>query len=64
MVNNPSMNMQVHVSFLMNVLSQGVHVSFWMNVLSLYKPRSGVTGSYGSSIFSFLRYLHAGQVNN
>ena len=29
-----------------------VHVSFSVKVLSGYVPRSGIAGSYGSSIFS------------
>ena len=34
-----------------------VHASFLIRVLSGYMPRIGISGSYGNSIFSFLRCL-------
>ena len=34
-----------------------VHVSFWIMVFSEYMPSSGIAGSYGNSMFTFLRNL-------
>ena len=41
----------------------GVHVSFWIMVFSGYMPSSGIAGSYGNSVFSFLRTLRSGCIN-
>ena len=49
-VNNAAMNIRVHVSFQIVALSGNMH-------------RSGIAGSYDSSIFRFLRHIHSGGTN-
>ena len=49
-----------HVLAIVNsaVMNTGVHVSLSILVSSVCMPSSGIAGSYGSSISSFLRSLH------
>ena len=41
-------------------MNTGVHVSFWISVFVFFRkiPRSGISGSFRSSSFNFLRNLH------
>ena len=49
-----------HVLAIVNnaAMNNGIHVSFSIVVSSGYMPRSGIAGSYGGLIPSFLRNLH------
>ena len=39
-------------------MNVGIHISLGVRVLSGYIPRSGIAGCYDSSTFNFLRNFH------
>ena len=43
-------------------INSGIHVSFSVLVSSGYVPRSGIAGSYGGFIPSFLRNLYTSSI--